>query len=102
MDECIRDLEYVEIEIDDDVRIEVLKILKKEAKYWLIDYKNTRKNMNIISFSNMNYSMIMTDYELQLYRKCMKKKTKYYRSRYDYETVHEYNIGANEDNDRDR
>ena len=44
MNECIRDLEYVGIEIDDDVRIEVLKILKKEAKYWLSDYKKHKKD----------------------------------------------------------
>lgn len=46
---------------------------------------------------------VMTEREIELYRKCVKKKSKYrFRTRVEYEADHEYDIGENEFNDRDR
>lgn len=46
---------------------------------------------------------VMTERELELYRKCVKKKSKCrFRTRAEYEADHEYDIGENEFNDRDR
>ena len=42
----------------------------------------------------------MTEQELALYRKCVKKKQK--RTRSEYEADHEYSIDTNEFNDRER
>ena len=43
----------------------------------------------------------MTEQELALYRKCMRKR-KRIRTRADYEAEHEYDIGANEVQEYDR
>ena len=42
--ECINDLEYSGIPIDDEVQKEALRLLKIEAKYWLSDYRKHRKD----------------------------------------------------------
>lgn len=46
---------------------------------------------------------VMTEREIELYRKCVKKKSKCrFRTRAEYEADHEYDISENEFNDRDR
>ena len=44
LNNCISEVEYFGITVDDDVYVEIDTLLKKEAEHWLNDYYKHRKD----------------------------------------------------------
>lgn len=44
MQQCLEEVKFLGIEVDEEVYVEIDQLLKKEAKYWLNDYYKHKKD----------------------------------------------------------